>query len=99
MHGHIRVVRINLADTLNLELRNLTIWFEANKISLNLLPFNIKKFSVFFRGLKFYNSLNSKIINSNSICSFKKAPKKWVINNLDCVRLIVFRNKNKRNSF
>ena len=48
------------------------------------LPFcrtNIKQFSVFYQGPKFYNSLNSEIVNSSSPVSFKKALKAFICNN------------------
>ena len=44
---------------------------------------NVKKFSVFFQGPKFYNSLDSEIINTNSIYSFKKTFKNKIINNYE----------------
>ena len=44
---------------------------------------NVKKFSVFFQGPKFYNSLDSEIINTNSIYSFKKTLKNNIINNYE----------------
>ena len=44
---------------------------------------NVKKFSVFFQGPKFYNSLDSEIINTNSIYSFKKTLKNKIINNYE----------------
>ena len=40
---------------------------------------NVKKFSVFFQGPKFYNSLDSEIINTNSIYSFKPLKTKLLI--------------------
>ena len=33
---------------------------------------NTKKFSPFFQGPKFFNSLDNKVINSQSLSSFKK---------------------------
>ena len=42
------------------------------------LPFcqtNIKQFSIFYQGPKFYNSLTTEIVNSSSPASFKKAIK------------------------
>ena len=48
------------------------------------LPFcrtNIKQFSVFYQGPKFYNSLDIDIINSSSTASFKKALKSFFFNN------------------
>ena len=44
---------------------------------------NVKKFSVFFQGPKFYNSLDSEIINTNSIYSFKKTLKNKILNNYE----------------
>ena len=43
----------------------------------------LKKISVFFQGPKFYNSLDSEIINTNSIYSFKKALKNKIIKNYE----------------
>ncbi|XP_068757218.1 uncharacterized protein [Montipora capricornis] len=48
------------------------------------LPFcrtNIKQFSVFYQGPKFYNSLDIDIMNSSSTASFKKALKSFFFNN------------------
>ena len=48
------------------------------------LPFcrtNIKQFSVFYQGPKFYNSLDIDIMNSSSTASFKKALKSSLFNN------------------
>ena len=48
------------------------------------LPFcrtNIKQFSVFYQGPKFYNSLDIDIINFSSTASFKKALKSFFFNN------------------
>ena len=48
------------------------------------LPFcrtNIKQFSVFYQGPKFYNSLTTEIVNSTSPASFKKAIKVFICNN------------------
>ena len=48
------------------------------------LPFcrtNIKQFSVFYQGPKFYNSLDNDIINSSSTASLKKALKSFFFNN------------------
>ena len=39
---------------------------------LPLCRINIKQFSVFYRGPKFYNSLSTEIVNSSSSVSFKK---------------------------
>ena len=44
---------------------------------------NVKKFSVFFQGPKFYNSLDSEILNTNSIYSFKKTLKNKIVNNYE----------------
>ena len=40
---------------------------------------NIKKFSVFFQGPKFFNSLDNEVVNSKSISSFKKLLKNKLI--------------------
>ena len=40
---------------------------------------NIKKFSVFFQGSKFFNSLDNEVINSKTISSFKKILKNKLI--------------------
>ena len=48
------------------------------------LPFcrtNIKQFSVFYQGPKFYNFLITVIVNSSSSVSFKKALKAFIYNN------------------
>ena len=48
------------------------------------LPFchtRIKQFSVFYQGPKFYNTLNTDIVNSSSPFSFKKAFKAFICNN------------------
>ena len=42
---------------------------------------NIKQFSVFYQGPKFYNSLSTEIVNSPSSVSFKKALKAFFCNN------------------
>ena len=41
----------------------------------------IKKFTVFYQGPKFYNSLNEGIVNSTSPASFKKTFKAFICNN------------------
>ena len=48
------------------------------------LPFcctQIKQFSVFYQGPKFYNTLKTNIINSSSPSSFKRALKSFICNN------------------
>ena len=48
------------------------------------LPFchtQIKQFFVFYQGPKFYNTLNTDIVNSSSPFSFKKAVKAFICNN------------------
>ena len=46
---------------------------------LPLCRTNIKQFSVFYQGPKFYNSLSTEIVNSSSV-SFKKALKAFFYN-------------------
>ena len=41
---------------------------------------NIKQFSVFYQGPKFYNSLSTDILNATSPASFKKALKVFICN-------------------
>ena len=48
---------------------------------LPLCRTNIKQFSVFYQGPKFYNSLCTEIVNSSSSISFKKALKAFFYNN------------------
>ena len=51
------------------------------------LPFcrtNIKQFSVFYQGPKFYNSLTTEIVNSSSPASFKKPIKAFI-----CKKILV----------
>ena len=48
---------------------------------LPLCRTNIKQFSVFYQGPKFYNSLSTEIVNSPSSVSFKKALKAFFCNN------------------
>ena len=48
------------------------------------LPFcrtQIKQFSVFYQGLKFYNTLNTHIINASFPFSFKRALKAFICSN------------------
>ena len=48
------------------------------------LPFcrtRTKQFSVFYQGPKFYNTLNTNIINASSPFSFKRALKAFICNN------------------
>ena len=48
------------------------------------LPFcwtNIKQFSIFYQGPKFYNSLITEIMNSSTPASFKKALKAFIYKN------------------
>ena len=47
---------------------------------LPLCRTNIKQFSVFYQGPKFYNSLSTEIVNSSSSVSFKKALKAFFYN-------------------
>ena len=47
---------------------------------LPLCRTNIKQFSVFYQGPKFYNSLSTEIVNSFSSVSFKKALKAFFFN-------------------
>ena len=47
---------------------------------LPLCRTNIKQFSVFYQGPKFYNSLSTEIVNSSSSISFKKALKAFFYN-------------------
>lgn len=57
-----------------------------NKLLLNISSIlspiacrtNVKKFSVFLQGHKFYNSLGSEIANANLICFFMKALKQTI---------------------
>lgn len=51
------------------------------KFCLSFCRTRIKQFSVFYQGLKFYNTLNINIINASSPFSFKGAPKALVCNN------------------
>ena len=48
------------------------------------LPFcrtRTKQFPVFYQGPKFYNTLNTNIINASSPSSFKRALKAFICNN------------------
>ena len=58
--------------------------YHTRNSHLYRLPFcrtNIKQFSVFYQGPKFYNSLSTEIVNSSSSVSFKKALKAFFCNN------------------
>ena len=58
--------------------------YHTRNSHLYRLPFcrtNIKQFSVFHQGPKFYNSLSTEIVNSSSSVSFKKALKAFFCNN------------------
>ena len=48
---------------------------------LPLCRTNIKQFSAFYQGPKFYNSLSTEIVNSSASVSFKKALKAFFCNN------------------
>ena len=53
----------------------------SHAFRLPLCRANIKQFSVFYQGPKFYNSLTTEIVNSSSPASFKKAIKAFICNN------------------
>ena len=61
-----------------------TLQKETRNSHLYRLPLcrtNIKQFSVFYQGPKFYNSLSTEIVNSSSSVSFKKALMAFFCNN------------------
>ena len=49
--------------------------------TLRLVKTRTKQFSVFYQGPKFYNTLNTNIINASSRFSFKRALKAFICNN------------------
>ena len=53
----------------------------ANSFRLPLCRTNIRQFSVFFQGRKFFNSLSPEISGSSSLTSFKKKLKAYIIDN------------------
>ena len=72
----------------------------VNSFRLPLCRTNIRQFSVFFQGSKFFNSLSPEISGSSSLGSFKTKLKAYIIDNyklrLQISLVIIYRNQSSR---
>ena len=63
--------------------------YNAQAFRLHFCRTNIKQFSVFYQGPKFYNSFNTDVVNSTSPASFKKALKAFICDSYSSCNLIL----------